>query len=122
MLVPQIFQSGLMERHHLDTAEDLFAWLSRVNATLGRRNDEAWAEFSRGYKGMGEKVGGKTIHPRSHLPRTPTMQQSSRSERARLRVRTLSLHDDTSNTRKAHAWANASCPESEKMFGRVGSA
>lgn len=52
----QIFQSGLCERHGLRTATDLRDWLLKVNAVLGRRRDEQWAEVAIGYKGMSQEV------------------------------------------------------------------
>lgn len=53
---PQIFSSGLCERHGLRTADDLHEWLMKVNRMLARRGDDHWAEVAKGYKGMSAEV------------------------------------------------------------------
>lgn len=45
-----------MARHGVKSADELYVWLTRVNAALERRGDEGWAELSKGYKGMSQEV------------------------------------------------------------------
>lgn len=50
-----------MARNGVETSDDLHTLLLRVNTALERRGEDAWAEMSKGYKGMSQEVSVKTV-------------------------------------------------------------